>query len=49
MDEVGKDNFACGTVLATMLLTIVCGAIVVDAAPGVDTQVAQASMENDHD
>jgi hypothetical protein len=33
-----KDSVACGTVLATMLLTMACGAFVVDAgsddAPG---------------
>lgn len=49
MDEVLKDNIACGAVLATMLLTVVCGAIVVEAAPDAYAQMAQASMEIDHD
>ncbi len=49
MEEVGKDNLACGAVLATMLLTVVCGAIVVEAAPDAPAQVAQASMETAND
>ena len=48
MDEVKKDNLACGAVLATMLVTMACGAFVVDSAPGAPTY-AQAAPETSHE
>lgn len=43
-----KDSIACGAVLATMLITIACGAVVVDA--GTDPmRYAQASTVTGHE
>jgi len=48
MNETKKDNLACSAVLATMLVTMACGAFVVDAGPdshpqpvGVDSEAQQ--------
>lgn len=49
MDEVRKDNLACGAVLATMLATIACGAFVVEYAPDAPTHVAHDSPETDNE
>jgi hypothetical protein len=48
MDETRKDNLACGAVLATMLVTIACGAFVVHASPD-SPRYAQATLETSHD
>ncbi len=43
-----KDSIACGAVLATMLITIACGAVVVDAGT-VPVHYAQASSDTGHE
>ena len=43
-----KDSIACGAVLAAMLLTIACGAVVVDAGTQ-PLHYAQASSDTGHD
>jgi hypothetical protein len=51
MDENRKlDTLACGSVLATMLLTVACGAFVIDAGTDTAPRYAQAAMaETAHD
>jgi hypothetical protein len=44
-----KDSVACGTVLATMMLTMACGAFVVDAGTDAAPHVAQVAAEASHD
>ena len=44
-----KDSIACGAVLATMLITIACGAVVVDAGTDSSPRYAQADTETAHD
>jgi hypothetical protein len=44
-----KDSIACGIVLASMLMTMVCGAFVVDAGPDTASSYAQAAMEGSHE
>ena len=44
-----KDSIACGAVLATMFLTIACGAVVVDAGTDTSARYAQAATETAHD
>ena len=44
-----KDSVACTAVLATMLLTMACGAFVVDAGTDPAPRYAQAVTENSHD
>jgi len=44
-----KDSLACGTVLATMVLTLVCGAFVVDTGPDAPSHSAQVVAEAGHD
>jgi hypothetical protein len=48
MNETRKDNLACGAVLATMLVTMACGAFVVDASPD-SPRYAQGAPEASHD
>lgn len=44
-DRTLKDSVACATVLAAMLLTMACGAFVVDA--GTDASPRYAQVDND--
>ena len=44
-----KDSITCGAVLATMLITIACGALVVDAGTDTSASYAQAATETAHD
>lgn len=44
-----KDSIACGAVLATMLLTIACGVLVVDAGTDPSATYAQAPTETAND
>jgi hypothetical protein len=45
MSETKKDNLACATVLATMLVTMACGALVVDVGPDSHAQPADVRSE----
>jgi hypothetical protein len=44
-----KDSIACGVVLASILVTMACGAIVVGASTDSPQRYAQASTEVIHD
>jgi len=44
-----KDSLACGTVLATMLVTMACSAFVIDAGTDPSPKYSQATLEVDHD
>jgi hypothetical protein len=48
MNETKKDNLACGAVLATMLVTIACGAFVVGFSPD-SPRHARATTETEYD
>lgn len=44
-----KDSVACGIVLASILVTIACGAFVIGAGTDQSPRYAQATLEVDHD
>ena len=44
-----KDSIACGAVLATILVTIACGAVVIGIGPDSSARIAQASQEAPHE
>lgn len=48
-DPTVKDSVACGAVLATMILTIACGAFVVDAGPDAPVRPAQVVADSGHE
>lgn len=48
-DPTFKDSVACGAVLASMLLTMACGAFVVDAGTDPSPHYAQAAGESHHE
>lgn len=44
-----KDSVACGTVMATIVFTMVCGAFVVESAPDSAAPATQWIAENGHE
>src|SRR5438445_20426 len=44
-----KDTIACTAVLASILLTMACGAFVVDTPPDTSNRYAQASLDTQDD
>jgi hypothetical protein len=49
VDATLKDSIACGAVLASMLLTMACGAFVVDAGTDPSPRHAQATGDTGHE